>query len=104
MSMSNSYINNFNSSIRVQTLTALEVENTKIKLQVKELTKQNEQLNRNYLNHATFKERYEETLDGFTDADKDISKGLDSKRLDLFKERSSDLYKLEIEGFYKRKT
>jgi|LakMenE18May11ns_1017448.scaffolds.fasta_scaffold8482082_1 hypothetical protein len=41
MSMSNSYINNFNSSIRVQTLTALEVENTKLKLQVKELTKKN---------------------------------------------------------------
>ena len=39
MSMSSAYINNFNTSTRVLSLTSLEIENAKLKLQLKELQK-----------------------------------------------------------------
>ena len=58
MSMNSAYINNFNSSVRVQSLTALEIDNTRLRLQLTELTKQNEELQRSLLNYAPNKIKY----------------------------------------------
>lgn len=44
MSMNSAYINNFNSSVRVHSLTALEIDNTRLKLQLAELQKEKENL------------------------------------------------------------
>lgn len=82
--MNSAYINNFNSSVRVQSLTALEIDNTRLRLQVGELTKQNEELQRSLLNYAPNKLRYEEKLQNArVEPQPDLSSGLDRRKLDF---------------------
>lgn len=59
MSMNSVYISKFNSSVRVQSLTALEIDNTRLRLQLAELHKENGQLQRTLLNYAPLKLKYE---------------------------------------------
>jgi uncharacterized membrane protein YqjE len=58
MSMNSAYISKFNSTVRVQSLTALEIDNTRLKLQVADLQKEKEQLQRTMLNYAPLKQKY----------------------------------------------
>jgi type I site-specific restriction endonuclease len=103
MSMNSAYISKFNSSVRVQSLTALEIDNTRLKLQVAELQKENEKLQRTLLNYAPLKLKYDQALESL-EVSGDLSKGLDGKKLEYLKERSGDLYRMEVESHYKRKT
>lgn len=73
-------------------------------MQVKELQKENEQLQRNLLNYSTFKEKYEETLSFVGEREVDLNNGIDNKKLDYLKDRSAELFRKEIENHYKRKT
>jgi hypothetical protein len=58
MSMHSAYISKFNNSVRVQSLTALEIDNTRLRLQLAELQKENEHLQRTLLNYAPLKLKY----------------------------------------------
>jgi hypothetical protein len=104
MSMNGCYINNFNNSLKAQSLTTFEVENTKLKLQIRELQKCNNRLQRDVLNRPAFQQKYEQTLDALGSKEVDLSRGIDNKKLDYLKDRSGDLYKIEIENHYKKKT
>jgi hypothetical protein len=101
MSMNSAYISKFNNSVRVQSLTALEIDNTRLRLQLAELQKVNEHLQRTLLNYAPLKLKYEQALEG---VDADLYRGLDSKKLDYLKERSGELVRVEVEGHYRRRT
>jgi hypothetical protein len=101
MSMNSAYINNFSSSVRVQSLTALEIDNTRLKLQLAELQKDNQQLQRNILNYAPFKFKYEQALEGGVSAD--LAQGLDGGKLEYLRERSGELYRAEVEAHYRRR-
>jgi hypothetical protein len=94
MSVNGGYYTNFHNSIKAQSLTTFEVENTKLKLQIKELQKENNQLQRDALNRPTFQQKYEQTLNGLGSREVDLSKGIDSKKLDYLKDRSGDLYRI----------
>jgi hypothetical protein len=94
MSVNGGYYTNFHNSVKAQSLTAFEVENTKLKLQIKELQKENNQLQRDALNRPTFQQKYEQTLDGLGSKEVDLSKGIDNKKLDYLKDRSGDLYRI----------
>jgi len=54
------------------------------------------------LNYAPLKMKYERALEGLPRMD--CSHGMDAKKLDSLKQGSGELYRLEVESHYKRKT